>query len=934
MANLFEAFSSKALSLIERAGRTGEELGCASITPAHLLLAYLDELGPPTKRQIALAGGDPHQIVTAARALVDAVPRLAEGDTTSQPQVDEALQDVFNRAEEARAELDSKQGGPNHLLLGLISDSAISGALAACGTSLERLEAGVREDAAGKRGQGEFEALSEYAVDLTALASEGKLDRVFARDAEIRQVIQVLSRRIKNNPMIIGEPGVGKTALIEGLALRIASGDVPDDLRSATLFALDMGRLVAGTKFRGEFEERLKQIVEEAAAAENAIVFIDEIHTLIGTGAQEGGLDAANLLKPALSRGQLRCIGATTLNEYRKRIERDTALVRRFQLVDCAEPTPEQSISILRGLKDRYELHHGVRITDAALCAAVRLSHRYLPDRMLPDKAIDIMDQSAAARRMEIFTKPEAIEAVDRAILQIEIELKALEQDVDEDKAARIRYDELEAELTSLSQQSLTMTEAWRREKEGVAKVRAAKQELEAAKKELEQKVRSLGGEAFARVDALLHETIPLSDQKLEAARIELDAKVLEEDFARAGELQHKVIPALEREREAAKKELEQKLGGLPEADIARVVELQRKVIPDVEKVLVEYRDIDATGSRYARSEVTEEDAADAISKLTGIPVSKMLDSERGRLQRMEQELGERVVGQDEAVVSVARAVRRSRAGIQDPSRPIASFLMLGPTGVGKTELAKALAEFLFDDERAMLRLDMSEFMEKHSAARLVGAPPGYVGYEEGGILTNKVKRKPYSVILFDEVEKAHPDVFNLLLQVLDDGRLTDNQSQTVSFANTVLMLTSNLGSEAILASKSAEEVRAGVMEAVKGHFRPEFINRLDEVLIFNRLRLEDMRPIVEIQLKRLEDQLAERKISLNFDPAVLDLLAAEGHDPMYGARPLKRLIQRLVHDPLSEAIIDGRVTDEQSVDVALCDDDITITPSADGVPA
>ncbi|MBL4850470.1 MAG: AAA family ATPase [Planctomycetes bacterium] len=933
MADLFEAFSAKALSLIEYAGRMGEELGCASIAPAHLLLAFLDQRGPATKRQIALAGGDATQVVAAARALVEVLPRLPEGDT-SQPQVDAALTAVLTRAEEIRVKLESKRGGPNHLLLALVSDPAISGALAGSAVDLVRLEAGIRADAEGKRGQAEFEALTEYGVDLTQQAAEGELDRVFGRDAEIRQVIQSLSRRTKNNPMIIGEPGVGKTALVEGLALRIANGDVPDDLRSATLFALDMGRLVAGTKFRGEFEERLKHIIEEAAAADNVIVFIDEIHTLIGTGAQEGGLDAANLLKPALSRGKLRCIGATTLSEYRKRIEKDTALVRRFQLITCEEPSPEQSISILRGLKDRYEQHHGVRITDAALCAAVRLSHRYLPDRMLPDKAIDIMDQASAARRMEIFTKPEAIEAVDRSIIQIEIELKALEQDVEEDKAARIRSEELTAELTELREQSDTMTAAWRREKEGVAKVRAAKADLEAARKELEQMLRALGGEDFARIEALLNEKIPLGEQELEAARRELDLRVAEEDFARAGELQHKIIPALEKERDAARRDLEQKLGELPPEDVARVVELQREVIPAVEKVLLEYRDIDPVRSRYTRGDVNEEDVAEAISKLTGIPVSKMLDSERGRLQRMEEELGQRVVGQDEAVVAIAKAVRRSRAGLQDPSRPIASFLMLGPTGVGKTELAKALAEFLFDDEEAMLRLDMSEFMEKHSAARLVGAPPGYVGFEEGGILTNKIKRKPYSVILFDEVEKAHPDVFNLLLQVLDDGRLTDNQSHTVSFANTVLILTSNLGSEAIVESKSADDVREAVMEAVKGHFRPEFLNRLDEVLIFNRLRLEDMRPIVEIQLARLGELLKDRRIELNFDPAVLDLLAAEGHDPFYGARPLKRLIQRRILDPLSEAIIDGRVTDDQSVEVALCDDKIIITPSVDGVPA
>ncbi len=933
MADLYEAFSAKALSLIEHAGRTGEELGCAAIAPAHLLLAFLDQLGPTTKRQISLAGGDATQVVAAARALVELVPKLSEGDT-SQPQVDAALTAVLNRAEEVRVQTAAKRGGPSHLLLALVSDPAVAGALAGAGVDLVLLEAGVRADADGKPGQPEFEALSEYAVDLTEQAAEGNLDRVFGRDSEIRQLIQALSRRTKNNPMIIGEPGVGKTALVEGLALRIANGDVPDDLRSATLFALDMGRLVAGTKFRGEFEERLKQIVEEAGAAKNAIIFIDEIHTLIGTGAQEGGLDAANLLKPALSRGKLRCIGATTLSEYRKRIERDTALVRRFQLVTCEEPSPEQSISILRGLKDRYELHHGVRITDAALCAAVRLSHRYLPDRMLPDKAIDIMDQASAARRMEIFTKPEAIEVVDRSVIQIEIELKALEEDVAEDKAARLRFDELTEEIAGLRAQSTTMTEAWQREKAGVAKVRAAKADLEAAKKELEQMVRALGGEDFARVEVLLNEAIPLREQELEAARRELDIKVAEEDFARAGELQHKVIPSLEKGIHADRSELERRLGALPEAEVARVVKIQREVIPAAEEVLLEYRDVDPVRSRYTRGDVDEQDAAEAISKLTGIPVAKMLDSERSRLQRMEEELGRRVVGQEEAVVAVARAVRRSRAGLQDPSRPIASFLMLGPTGVGKTELAKALAEFLFNDDEAMLRLDMSEFMEKHSAARLVGAPPGYVGFEEGGILTNKVKRKPYSVILFDEVEKAHPDVFNLLLQVLDDGRLTDNQSQTISFTNTVLMLTSNLGSEAIVASKTGEEVREGVMEAVKGHFRPEFINRLDETLIFNRLRLEDMRPIVEIQLQRLQDLLSERRITLEFEDEVLDLLAAEGHDPMYGARPLKRLIQRRVHDPLSEAIIDGRVTDEQSVAVSLQDDTITITPSDAGVPA
>ncbi len=929
---LFDTFSTKALAVIEHAGRTAEELGCASVTPAHLLLAFLEAHEAPTRRYVSLAGGDPRKAQALARKQVEAAPRLPSGSKEA-PQVDDDLTAAFSRADALRLELDARTVGPNHLLLALRQDPAIAATLQGAGVDLEKLDVALRLDSPGK-GTQQFEVLSQFAVDLTARAAEGKLDRVFGRDDEIRQVIQVLSRRIKNNPMIIGEPGVGKTALVEGLALRIANADVPDDLRTATLFALDMGKLVAGTKFRGEFEERLKNIVEEASTADNVIIFIDEIHTLIGTGAQEGGLDAANLLKPALSRGQIRCIGATTLAEYRKRIERDNAMVRRFQLVMCEEPSPEQTVSILRGLKERYEEHHGVRITDAAIGAAVQLSHRYLPDRQLPDKAIDIIDQAAAMRRMEIFTKPEEIEQVDRAIVQGEIELQALERELDGNKQSQQRHAELQAEVHELRERSARMTEGWRREKEGVARVREARKAITEARQEIEQRVRALGPEQFARIDVIINQTLPQIEQRLEAARRELDQRVAAEDFARAGELQHKTIPGLERERDAARRDVEQKLGSLGREDVARVTELQRVVIPELEAVLNEYRDIDPAKSEYTRIDVDEQDIARTLARLTGIPVAKMLDSERERLRRMEEELGRRVIGQTEPVVALSRAIRRSRAGLQDPSRPIASMLMLGPTGVGKTELAKAVAEFLFNDERAMVRLDMSEYMEKHSVARLTGPPPGYVGFEEGGVLTNKVKRRPYSVILFDEVEKAHPDVFNVLLQVLDDGRLTDNQGQTINFANTVLLLTSNLGADAIVDAGDDAEVRENVMVAVRKHFRPEFLNRLDEVVIFKRLGLSIMRPIVELQVRRLEQLLAQKRITLKIDDAVLDLLATEGHDPMYGARPLKRLLQRRLHDPLSEAILEDRFGEDQTVEITLHDDEIRMTVAAEGVTA
>jgi ATP-dependent Clp protease ATP-binding subunit ClpB len=729
--------------------------------------------------------------------------------------------------------------------LALASTTAAGQALKAANVTPQALEAAITALRGGRTAdsasaENAYEAMKKYARDLTQAARDGKLDPVIGRDEEIRRTIQILARRTKNNPVLIGEPGVGKTAIAEGLALRIANGDVPDSLKHRRLMSLDMGSLIAGAKYRGEFEERLKSVLDEVKGAEGEIIlFIDEMHTLIGAGASEGSMDASNLLKPALARGELHCIGATTLDEYQKHVEKDAALQRRFQPVFVGEPTVEDTISILRGLKDRYELHHGVRITDGAIVAAATLSNRYIADRFLPDKAIDLMDEAASRIRMEVESKPEAIEVLDRRIIQLKIEEMALTRETD--RASKDRLDTLREELAELEEQSAVLTTRWQNERDKIAAEGDIKAQLDAARVELEQAQRN-------------------------------------SDFEKAGQLTYGRIPELEKQLVEA--------GGQAE-------------------------------NALLREEVTAEDIAAVVAKWTGIPVDRMLEGEREKLLKMEETLGKRVIGQKDAVAAVSKAVRRARAGLQDPGRPLGSFLFLGPTGVGKTELTKALAGFLFDDDNAMVRIDMSEFMEKHSVSRLIGAPPGYVGYDEGGVLTEAVRRRPYQVVLFDEVEKAHTDVFNVLLQVLDDGRLTDGQGRQVDFTNTLIILTSNLGSQYLANledGQDVESVEPQVMEMVRGHFRPEFLNRLDEIILFHRLGVEHMAPIVEIQVGRVASLLKDRKITLDLTEAAKRWLGRVGYDPVYGARPLKRAVQRYLQDPLAEKLLAGEIPDGASL--------------------
>ena len=844
-----ELFTDRAKGFIQGAQTVAIRMSHQRIAPEHLLKALLEDSEGMASGLIRKAGGDVAVAVRETDTLLAKHPAVSGSGAQQTPALDNDLVRLLDQAEQVAKKAGDSYVTVERLLLALTlaSASGAGKALADAGVKAETLNTAINELRGGRAAdtagaEDRYDALKKFARDLTQAARDGKLDPVIGRDEEIRRTIQILARRTKNNPVLIGEPGVGKTAIAEGLALRIANGDVPDGIKDRALMALDMGSLIAGAKYRGEFEERLKGVLDEVRAAEGHIIlFIDEMHTLIGAGKTDGAMDASNMIKPALARGELHCIGATTLDEYRKYVEKDAALQRRFQPVFVGEPTVEDTISILRGLKEKYELHHGVRITDGAIVAAATLSHRYITDRFLPDKAIDLMDEAASRLRMEVESKPEAIEALDRRIIQLKIETMALEKE--SDAASRERLSSLRADLANLEEQSAALTTRWQGEKEKI------------------------------QAEAKLKE-------QLETARISLDQAQRTGDLGRAGELQYGTIPALERQ----------------------LVEAQGA----------------ATGAML-REEVTANDIAGIVSRWTGIPVDKMLEGEREKLLQMEAILAKSVIGQAAAVAAVSAAVRRARAGLQDPNRPLGSFLFLGPTGVGKTELTKSLATFLFDDPSAMVRIDMSEFMEKHSVARLIGAPPGYVGYEEGGVLTEAVRRRPYQVILFDEVEKAHGDVFNVLLQVLDDGRLTDGQGRTVDFTNTLIILTSNLGSQFIANlpdEQSVESVEPQVMEIVRGHFRPEFLNRLDEIVLFNRLSAANMAPIVDIQVGRVQKLLADRKVTLELSDAARAWLGRVGYDPVYGARPLKRAVQKYLQDLLADAILRGDVPDGSTVRV------------------
>ena len=856
----FESYTDRSKGFIQSAQTLALRQGHQRLLPEHLLKILLDDKEGLAANLIRAADGDPARALTQVEAELDKQPKV-EGPGAGGVHLSPELARLFEQAEQIAKKAGDSYVTAERLLLALALATGTPAAkiLNDCGATPQKLNAAIEDVRKGRAAhsasaEDQYDALKKYARDLTQAAREGKIDPVIGRDEEIRRTIQVLSRRTKNNPVLIGEPGVGKTAVVEGLANRIVNGDVPEALKDKRLMALDLGALVAGAKFRGEFEERLKSVLAEiGAAAGNVILFIDEMHTLVGAGAAEGSMDASNLLKPALARGELHCVGATTLNEYRKYVEKDAALARRFQPVFVSEPTVPDTISILRGIKDKYELHHGVRITDNALVAAATLSNRYITDRFLPDKAIDLMDEAASRLRMEVDSKPEDLDELDRRIIQLKIEREALKKE--DDAASRDRLGRLNEELDELEQQSVELTSQWRAEKEALASSTKVKEQLDHARTEMDIAMRS-------------------------------------------GQLQ-------------------------------RVSELRYGIIPDLERKLAAS---DGSQHQLAQKAVTDEHIAGVVSRWTGIPVDKMLSGEREKLLAMESHLQTRVIGQDEALVAVANAVRRSRAGLQDPNRPIGSFLFLGPTGVCKTELTKALAEFLFDDESAMVRIDMSEYMEKHSVARLIGAPPGYVGYEEGGALTEAVRRRPYQVVLFDEIEKAHGDVFNVLLQLLDDGRLTVGQGRSVDFRNTLIVLTSNLGGD-ILANQEegqdSTEVRAEVMEVVRAHFRPEFLNRLDETLLFHRLDRAHMTGIVDIQLQRLFKLLEDRKIVIEVDERGKRWLADAGYDPVYGARPLKRVIQRHLQNPLAGLILAGEVKDGETVHVSSDGNDLLLNGQA-----
>ncbi|TCP72855.1 ATP-dependent chaperone ClpB [Sphingomonas sp. PP-CE-1G-424] len=844
-----DKFTDRAKGFLQSAQTVAIRMNHQRIAPEHLLKALLEDEQGMAAGLIKAAGGDAKRATSETDLALAKIPAVSGSGAQTTPGIDNDAVRVLDQAEQIASKAGDSFVTVERLLvaLALSLNTAAGKALKAGGvtpeglnTAINGLRQGRTADTAGAEDR--YDALKKFARDLTQAARDGKLDPVIGRDEEIRRTIQILARRTKNNPALIGEPGVGKTAIAEGLALRIANGDVPDTLKDRRLMSLDLGSLIAGAKYRGEFEERLKGVLDEVKAAEGDIIlFIDEMHQLIGAGKSEGAMDAGNLLKPALARGELHCVGATTLDEYRKYVEKDPALQRRFQPVMVGEPTVEDTISILRGLKEKYELHHGVRITDGAIVAASTLSNRYITDRFLPDKAIDLMDEAASRIRMEVESKPEAIENLDRRIIQLKIEREALKRETDD--ASVDRLDTLEGELVNLEEQSAELTTRWKGEKDKINAEARLKEQLDAARLELEQAQRS-------------------------------------GDLAKAGELSYGTIPGLQRQLDEA---------------------------------------AGATKGAMLREEVTADDIAGVVSRWTGIPVERMLQGERDKLLAMEATIGKRVIGQAHAVKAVSTAVRRARAGLQDPNRPLGSFLFLGPTGVGKTELTKALAEFLFDDPSAMVRIDMSEFMEKHAVARLIGAPPGYVGYEEGGVLTEAVRRRPYQVILFDEVEKAHGDVFNVLLQVLDDGRLTDGQGRTVDFSNTLIILTSNLGSQYLANMAEGDDVSSvepQVMEIVRSHFRPEFLNRLDEVILFHRLGQSHMAPIVDIQVSRVDKLLADRKIILDLTDAARAWLGRVGYDPVYGARPLKRAVQRYLQDPLADMILRGEVKDGSTVKI------------------